>query len=74
MNGVLIATDADGPPYVAEWQDENPFEPCTLAVEADDAIGNPIRDTVELAPLTIVETSDITSVGVDAVVQVSPLV
>jgi Ca-activated chloride channel family protein len=69
MNGVLIATDADGPPYVAEWQDENPFEPCTLAVEADDATGNPIRDTVELAPLTIVETSDITSVGVDAVVQ-----
>ncbi len=37
VNGTLIATDTDGPPYVAEWQDENPFEPCTLAVEADDA-------------------------------------
>jgi Ca-activated chloride channel homolog len=69
MNGVLIATDTDGPPYVAEWQDENPFEPCTLTVEANDAIGNTLRDTVELAPLTIVETSDITSVGLDAVVQ-----
>jgi Ca-activated chloride channel homolog len=69
LNGVLIATDSDGPPYVAEWQDENPFEPCTLAVEADDALGNPIRDTVELTPLTIVETSDVTSVGVDAAVQ-----
>jgi Ca-activated chloride channel homolog len=69
VNGTLIATDADGPPYVAEWEDENPFEPCTLAVEADDALGNPIRDTVELTPLTIVETSDVASVGVDAAVQ-----
>jgi Ca-activated chloride channel homolog len=69
VNGKLIATDDDGPPYVAEWEDENPFEPCTLAVEADDAVGNPIRDTVELTPLTVVETSDVTSVGVDAAVQ-----
>jgi VWFA-related protein len=69
LNGTLIATDTDGPPYVAEWQDENPFEPCTLAVEADDRLGNPIRDTVELTPLTIAETSDVTSVGVDAAVQ-----
>jgi len=69
MNDVLIATDADGPPYVAEWQDDNPFEVCTLAVEVYDAIGNPIRDSVQLEPLTIVETSDVTSVGVDAVVQ-----
>ena len=29
----------------------------------------PIRDTVVLTPLTIVETSDVTSVGVDAAVQ-----
>ena len=29
----------------------------------------PLRDTVELVPLTIVETSDVTSVGVDAAVQ-----
>ena len=49
MNGALIATDTDGPPYVAEWQDENPFVPCTLAVEADVAPGTPIRDTVESA-------------------------
>ena len=69
VNGALLTTDTDGPPYVAEWQDENPFEPCTLAVEADDALGNPIRDTVELIPLTIVETSDVMSVGVDAAVQ-----
>ena len=41
VNGTLIATDTDGPPYVAEWQDENPFEACTLAVEADAAVGSP---------------------------------
>jgi Ca-activated chloride channel homolog len=69
VNGALIATDADGPPYVAEWEDENPFEPCTLAVEIDDPAGPPIRDTVELLPLTITEVTDVTSVGVDAAVQ-----
>jgi len=69
VNGALVGTDVDGPPYVAEWEDENPFETCTLMVEADDALGNPIRDTVELTPLTIVETSDVASVGVDAAVQ-----
>jgi VWFA-related protein len=69
INGTLIATVTDGPPYAAEWEDENPFEPCTITVETDDALGNPLRDTVELTPLTIVETSDVTSVGVDAAVQ-----
>jgi Ca-activated chloride channel family protein len=69
VNGTLIAIDSDGPPYVAEWQDENPFEPCTLAVETDGLSGIPVRDTVELAPLTIVESTGITSVGVDAAVQ-----
>lgn len=69
VNGALIATDTDGPPYVAEWEDENPFEPCSLSVEADFGAGEPIRDAVELTPLTIVESSDVTSVGVDAVVQ-----
>jgi len=69
VNGTLIATDTDGPPYAADWQDENPFEGCTLAVEADDSRGTPIRDTVELAPLTIVDASSVMSVGVDAAVQ-----
>ena len=69
VNGALIATDTDGPPYVAEWQDENPFEACTLAVEADVAPGTPIRDTVDLLPLTIVDASEVMSIGVDAAVQ-----
>ncbi len=69
VNGALIATDTDGPPYVAEWQDENPFVPCTLVVEADVEHGTPIRDTVELLPLTIVDASEVMSIGVDAAVQ-----
>lgn len=69
VNGALIASDIDGPPYVAEWEDENPFEPCTLSVEADDGSSEPIRDAVELMPLTVVEASEVTSVGVDAAVQ-----
>src|SRR5688572_10142997 len=69
VNGALIATDTDGPPYVAEWQDENPFVPRTLEVEADVAHVAPIRDTVELLPLTIVDASEVMSIGVDAAVQ-----
>jgi hypothetical protein len=35
VNGELLATDSDGAPYVAEWEDLNPFEACALSVEAD---------------------------------------
>lgn len=69
VNGALIATDTDGPPYVAEWQDENPFVPCTLSVEADIVPGAPIRDTVDLLPLTLIDASEVMSIGVDAAVQ-----
>ena len=69
VNGALIATDIDGPPYVAEWQDENPFVPCTLAVEAEIATGTPIRDSVDLQPLTLIDASEVMSIGVDAAVQ-----
>lgn len=69
VNGGLIATRVDGPPYSAEWEDENPFEQCTLSVEADDGVGEPVRDVVVLTPLTVVESSDVTSVGLDAVVR-----
>ena len=30
VNGELLATDSDGAPYVAEWEDLIPFEACAL--------------------------------------------
>jgi Ca-activated chloride channel homolog len=69
VNDKLIGTDTDGPPYSTEWEDENPFEPCKLAVEVDDPIGGIVRDELDLAPIEIVEQSGITSVGLEATVQ-----
>ncbi|PYQ97035.1 MAG: hypothetical protein DMF97_14505 [Acidobacteria bacterium] len=69
VNDKLIGTDTDGPPYSTEWEDENPFEPCKLAVEVDDPISGVVRDELDLAPIEIVEQSGITSVGLEATVQ-----
>jgi Ca-activated chloride channel family protein len=69
VNDKLIGTDTDGPPFSTEWEDENPFEACRLAVEVDDAIGGVARDEVELSPIEIVEQTGVTSVGLEATVQ-----
>ena len=36
VDGQLFRTDSDGPPYVVEWVDENPFERREIAVEVTD--------------------------------------
>ena len=69
IDGKLLFTDTDGPPYVAEWVDENPFERREIAVTIEDAPGHEIRDQVVLEPFDIVEESQVTSVLVDAAVQ-----
>ena len=69
IDGQLLHTDTDGPPYVAEWTDENPFERREIGVAVSDAAGHEVRDKVVLEPFDIVEESDVTSVLVDAAVQ-----
>ena len=69
VNDKLIATQTDGPPYSAEWEDENPFEACKLAVEVDDPVAGVVRDEVDLKPMELVEQSGVTSVGLEATVQ-----
>jgi Ca-activated chloride channel homolog len=69
VDGALLGTDVDGPPYAMEWEDVNPFERCRLAVEVEDGRADVLRDEVELLPFEIVETADVMSVGVDATVQ-----
>ena len=51
----LFKTDTDGPPYVVEWEDENPFERREIAVEVTDALGRGATDHVVLEPFDIVE-------------------
>ena len=58
----LLATVESGPPYAAEWTDENPFEPRKIVVEADDETGRRARDEVNLKPFEITEVSDVRSV------------
>ena len=69
VDQMLLASDTDGPPYVAEWEDVNPFEARTLAVEADFASAPTVRDEIELKPLDLIETAQINSVGLEATVQ-----
>jgi Ca-activated chloride channel homolog len=69
IDSQLFKTDTDGPPYVVEWEDENPFERREIAVEVSDALGRDARDRVVLEPFDIVEESQVTSVLLEAAVQ-----
>jgi VWFA-related protein len=66
VDGRLLATDIDGPPYVAEWVDENPFERCEITVEVTDALGRSATDRVVLEPFEVIEESQVTSVLLEA--------
>jgi hypothetical protein len=69
VDGQLLATDADGPPYVAEWVDENPFERREITVETTDALGRELRDRVVLEPFDLIDETQVTSVLLEASVQ-----
>jgi VWFA-related protein len=62
----LLASDSDGPPYDAQWSDENPFEKRELTVQAEFGSGRTLTDTMILEPLELTEVSEITSVLVEA--------
>ncbi len=65
----LFKTDSDGPPYVVEWEDENPFERREITVEVTDGHGRAATDRVVLEPFDIVEESQVTSVLLEVAVQ-----
>ena len=66
VDNQLLASDSDGPPYDAQWTDENPFEKRELMVHAEFASGTVLTDTMVLEPLELTEASEITSVLVEA--------
>jgi len=69
VDGRLLATDTDGPPYVAEWVDENPFERREITVQVTDSLGRDAMDRVVLEPFDVVEEAQVTSVLLEASVQ-----
>jgi VWFA-related protein len=68
VDGVLLKTDDDGPPFAVEWLDENPFEQRELSVEVEDDAGRVARDAVVLPPFEFVEIAEVRSVLLEAAV------
>jgi Ca-activated chloride channel homolog len=68
VDDTLIGEDVDGPPYVAEWEDLNPYEPRVIRAVVDDRRGGTVEDRVSLDPLEITEESWVASVLVEATV------
>jgi Ca-activated chloride channel family protein len=66
VDGVLLGTADDGPPYAVEWLDENPYERREIAVEAEDHLGHSARDSVVLEPFEIVEVTGVSRVLLEA--------
>jgi Ca-activated chloride channel family protein len=69
VDGKLLSSVNGGPPYAADWVDENPFEPREIEVAVADSLGRTARDTVHLKPLEVVEATDVARVLIDASVQ-----
>jgi Ca-activated chloride channel homolog len=68
VDGKLQGTVTAGPPYSVEWTDDNPFERRTILAEAETAAGESGRDEVVLEPYELNETTEVTSVLVEAAV------
>lgn len=69
VDDVLLATDTDGPPFAAEWEDINPFERTRLRAEIDLPDGGVLDTAVELPSFDYVEESSVLSVILNASVQ-----
>lgn len=68
VDGKPLGEDTDGPPYVTEWVDENPYEPRTIRVEVADGLGGVVHDEVTLDALEVIEEAMVASVLVEATV------
>jgi VWFA-related protein len=66
VDDMLLGVDDDGPPYAVEWLDENPYEKRVITVEAEDDLGQIVRDSVELKPFEIVEETGTSRVLLEA--------
>ena len=65
VDNVAVGT-ADSPPYAVTWEDENPFEPREIRVEAVDDSGTVVRDSVRLPPFEVLEQTEVGRILVEA--------
>jgi VWFA-related protein len=66
VDGTLVGT-ANPVPYASvEWTDEDPFERREIVVQANDAAGNVIRDSLTLPPFQIEDKTEVTSILLEA--------
>src|SRR4030095_10215678 len=49
VDGEKVGVVTNGPPYAVDWTDENPFERREIVVQASDAAGHVLRDSVVVA-------------------------
>jgi VWFA-related protein len=68
VDGELLATDTDGSPFDALWNDDNPFERRELSARAEWSSGLVRQDSVVLAPLEVTQAVEVTSIAVEATV------
>ncbi|MDH4065199.1 MAG: VWA domain-containing protein [Acidobacteriota bacterium] len=68
VDGNLLGEDVDGPPYLTEWVDENPYEPRVIRAEVGDGLGGVVADQVSLDALEVIEEAQVSSVLVEATV------
>jgi Ca-activated chloride channel family protein len=66
VDGKLVGTVEDGPPYSVDWVDDNPFERREIVVQVQDTTGKTMEDKVVLPPYEITDQSDVTSVLLEA--------
>jgi hypothetical protein len=59
VDGVSIGDDLDGPPYVVEWEDANPYEAREIRVDVENGRGGVATDTVRLPALEVIEETSI---------------
>jgi len=66
VDGKLVGTVEAGPPYAVDWTDANPFERREIVVQAIDSAGRALRDVVVLPPFEITDSTEVTSVLLEA--------
>jgi len=65
VDQVPLSSDTDGPPYEALWTDENPYERRELSARAVFESGLALTHTVVLNPMSVTETTEVTSVPLE---------
>jgi Ca-activated chloride channel family protein len=66
VDGKLINEHTDGPPYAADWVEDNPLEERIIAVEAVDAAGHTAKDTITLNAYAVSDVTQVSSVVLEA--------